>query len=75
MDVLKFDQRSVINVGHGANLSAATFLGEESFANIWEAFLFNWVAKYVGFPGTDILYQGSQFQRKEFKSLSLADGT
>lgn len=75
MDLMKINKGTTLHVVYkDAKFRTASFIKKESSENIWKAFLYFWVALYVGYPDVFILDQGSQFQATEISELFIAAG-
>lgn len=75
MDLMKINKQTALHmVDKDTKFGAAVFLESESSKAVWEAFLSEWVATYIGFPDEVTLDQGPQFQSKEFGNLLLSAG-
>lgn len=69
------DGKPVLHVvDRDTKFGAACFLENETTSGTWEAFLYIWVAPYIGFPDMIAVDQGPQFISAEWRNLTQAAG-
>jgi hypothetical protein len=75
LDLIYIDGRPVLHVvDTGTTFESATFLDEQSFGSVWNAFLRCWSTMYVGFPTSMLTDQGSVFLSRDWKASCAALG-